>query len=229
MKDLTTKYGDTILDSNEEFGIKQVTTNNGRYYVTPNGDAYPSVTTVVGILNASKIEEWVASVGQEYADKIKKEAGEHGTRWHTLMEETILNGVQTLPFGREFFKVYPKLVREVLPRITDVVFAERRMYSDTLEVAGTADLVAKFDGSMAIVDWKTTRNYKGPKDCISYWCQLASYAVMVKEMYDIEVKKLVLVFNDDDTNVYVLETHKVSSWVENFKKVREKYKNKYGV
>lgn len=229
MKDLDTKYGCSVLDSNVEFGIKQVTTDCGRYYVTPSGMEYPSVTTVVSIINAKKIAEWEKSVGKEKADSIKKEAGEHGTRWHSLMEDTVLGKKHVIPFGAEFFKVYPKILNEVLPLITDVVFAERRMYSDTLEVAGTVDLVAKYDHKMSVIDWKTTRNFKDAQDCLSYWCQLASYSVMLKERYGIEVEQLVLVFNDDDSNIYVLKTDKIDTWVNNFKKVRQKYKDINGV
>ena len=47
-----------------------------RRYVTPEGVAYPSVTTVTSILNEDKIAKWRAKVGEEEANKIYKEASD---------------------------------------------------------------------------------------------------------------------------------------------------------
>ena len=41
--------------------LNRETTDNGRRYVTPDGVAYPSVTTVTGILSAASIAKWKAS------------------------------------------------------------------------------------------------------------------------------------------------------------------------
>lgn len=208
--------------------IEQINTPSGRLYKTPDGKCYPSATTVVGILNKKKIEEWRQKVGEEEANKVSKWASEHGTRFHELMENTLQNGTQHIDLFNEFCVVYPKLLREIYPHISNVVAIEERMYSDTLEVAGTADLIAEWNGELAILDWKTSRHKKAPSDCLSYWLQLASYAVMLKERKGLEVKKLVLLFNENDEDCYYYEQSNIQLWIERFKKIREIYRQQTG-
>ena len=144
------------------------------------------------------------------------------------MENTILNGVQKLHYTHEFGSVYRKWVNQICPKISNVIAVEHRMYSDELEVAGTADLIADYDGVCSIIDWKTTSHFKTANDVTSYWCQMASYAVMAKERLGIEPKQFVLVFNDNDVSIYTLQDCRIEMWIENFKKLRLKYKQLYG-
>ena len=208
--------------------IIQINSPSGRVYKTPEGNIYPSVTRVVGILNEKHIREWRERVGEEEANRVSAWASGHGTRFHTLMEDTLTKGKQTIPFGKEFFVVYPKLCREVVPNIGKIHGIELPMYSDTLKVAGTCDLLAEYKGELAVIDWKTSRHKKSIKDVTSYWCQTASYAVMAKERLGLDVKRLVLVINEGDRDVEVFEC-RPEQWIERFKKVREVFFKKYGM
>ena len=223
---MDTKY--TVIESNIENGITQLNTDKGRYYQTPQGKIYPSSTTVVGLLNKKAIEQWEQRVGKEKADQIRTEAAAHGSRWHLLMEDTLNKGKQNLSFTHEFCRCYKKVLKDIFPKITKVHAVERRMYSDEIEVAGTADLIADYNGMCTILDWKTTSHFKSAQDVVSYWCQLASYAVMAKERMNLDVKQFVLVFNDSDVNIYTLQDCRIEMWIENFKKLRLKYKQLTG-
>ena len=223
---MDTKYN--VISSNVEHDITQLNTDHGRFYKTPQGKVYPSSTTIVHLLNKKAIEQWEASIGKQQAEQIKQKAAENGSRWHKLMEDTLEYGKQTLSYVDKFYRAYAKIYKEIFPRIGHVYAVERRMYSDELEVAGTADLIAEYDGVCSIVDWKTTSRYKSANDVTSYWCQLASYVVMAKERLDLDVKQIVLVFNDNDVSIYTLKDSRVDMWIENFKKLRLKYKQLYG-
>ena len=65
-----------------DFELKTTTTEEGRRYLTPNGDAYPSVTTVLSDYNKAAILEWRKRVGNEEANKISRLASSRGTRVH---------------------------------------------------------------------------------------------------------------------------------------------------
>ena len=45
-----------------------------RYYITPTGEKYPSVTSVTGLLNKEAIKKWRKRVGEEQANKISTQA-----------------------------------------------------------------------------------------------------------------------------------------------------------
>ena len=62
-----------------------------RYYTTPEGRHYPSVTSVTGLMNRKWIEKWRKSVGEEKANKIAGQAAARGTRYHQLQEYKKLN------------------------------------------------------------------------------------------------------------------------------------------
>ena len=61
------------------------TTSSGRTYNTPNGKSYPSVTTVLSILNEHIIQAWRDRVGEEEANRISSKASNRGTRVHSIV------------------------------------------------------------------------------------------------------------------------------------------------
>lgn len=209
----------------EETIVQHNSETEGRHYSTPNGGYYPSVTSIVGILNEKHIKEWIKRVGEAEANKIKTEASEHGTRWHDLMEKSLREGVQTIPFGREFFAVYPMIVNDVYPKISNIRAIEHRMWSDKVSCAGTVDLIADYDGVLSIIDWKTASHEKKPSDVMSYWCQTAAYAIMLKERYGLDAKQLVLVINEAD-QTYSVYTQPTDYWIRQFERLRAFYRSK---
>ena len=71
----------TILDYNFQ---KLPTTNidGKRYYTTPDGNNYPSVTSVTGLANKKAIKQWRKRVGEKKANKISSQARRHGSSAH---------------------------------------------------------------------------------------------------------------------------------------------------
>ena len=53
-----------------------------RVYVTPAGNVYPSITSILGSQPKPGIESWRKKVGEEEADRIMKESSELGTMVH---------------------------------------------------------------------------------------------------------------------------------------------------
>ena len=52
--------------------LQQLNENGTRYYVTPEGNKYPSIRTVLAAYNIGYIMEWRKRVGEEVADKISQ-------------------------------------------------------------------------------------------------------------------------------------------------------------
>ena len=75
----------------ELFQLKTVTGNGKRFYETPEGDRYPSVTTITGLLSREAIQAWRLRVGEEAANKITKAATTRGTKVHKLAELYLRN------------------------------------------------------------------------------------------------------------------------------------------
>ena len=179
---------------NHEFDDDLVTENiNGkRHYVTPSGDKYPSITTVLSILSREGIMAWRARVGEETANAISRKAARRGTNVHYMCEDYINNKLDTskfLPNEKElFYSIKPTIDNH----INNIHAQELTLYSDYLKVAGRVDLIAEFNDKLSIIDFKTS-NKKKKKEWISnYFQQTSAYAVMYEERTKIPVSQIVV-------------------------------------
>lgn len=199
--------------------LVRVDTENGRLYKTPSGRAYPSVTSVLGILGKQHIMEWRKRVGEEEANRISGRATRRGTAVHSLCESYLRNEeVEPGPFDLETFRS----LQPLLDRIDNIHCLETQLYSNYLEVAGTVDCIAEFDGKMSVIDFKTSTRVKSRDDIHGYFMQTAAYAVMFEELTKIPVGRLVVLMavDNEDSLVFI---EKRDEWIGEFIKIREDY------
>ena len=157
---------------------RKTSADGSRVYETPSGRAYPSVTTVTGLHNKQAILDWRKRVGAEEANRISTTAAKRGTRIHTLCESYLNNEpVEPNLFDTETFKA----IKPYLNNIQDVHCLETPLYSDHLEVAGTVDCIAKYNGKMSVIDFKTSTRKKSRDDIHNYFMQCSAYAVAYRK------------------------------------------------
>jgi genome maintenance exonuclease 1 len=171
--------------------------------VTPEGNKYPSITTVLAAYNIGYIMEWRKRVGEEVANKISQKASGRGTRIHTLCEQYIDNKVPAYksPLDQELFNKF----KPTLHRINNVYAQELRMYSDHLRIAGTVDCVAEFDGVLSVIDFKTAKRLKNKEDIENYFMQCSAYAIMFEEATGIYTPNIVVAIAVEDDNPQIFE------------------------
>ena len=71
--------------------LNSKTVDGRRFYDTPDGLSYPSVTTVVGILSKDDIQAWRMRVGEKRANEITSAAITRGNEVHKLAELYVKN------------------------------------------------------------------------------------------------------------------------------------------
>lgn len=200
--------------------LKRITADNGtRVYETPSGKAYPSVTTVVGLVKKDIINEWRKRVGDAEANRISSTAANRGTRMHTYCEKYLLNeSVFPSLFDQEMFvKLKPHL-----NDIDNVHALEQPLFSDHLQVAGTVDCIAEYKGKMSVIDFKTSKRIKSRDDIHDYFMQCSAYAVAFEEMTGIPVPQLIIIMGVDDEESLIF-VEKRNTWIGKFKEIREEY------
>jgi genome maintenance exonuclease 1 len=211
---------------NEFDKLEQVTREDGvRFYATPSGKKYPSVTTVLSAHNKQGLLEWRKKVGEEQANKISSAAAKRGTKLHLHCENYINNVdvISTMPlFQRELFES----ILPLLHNINNVHVQEQRLYSDHLRLAGTVDCVAEYEGKLAIIDYKTSSRRKNKEYIHNYFMQCAAYAIMYEERTGIPINKLVIIIavENDDPQVFV---EKRDNWVKKLLEYRDLYEQTY--
>ena len=179
--------------------IKTENINGGRYYVTPTGVKYPSITTVLSILSKKAIMEWRKRVGAEEANKISTKAARRGTNVHQMCEDYLNNKEyitnKTMPVDKEMFGTLKPILDE---RINNIHTKEATLYSDYLGVAGRVDCIAEFDGRLSVIDFKTSRKLKKKEWISNYFQQASAYCVMYEERTGIPIDQIVILIAVDE-------------------------------
>ena len=175
--------------------LVQINEDGKRHYETPNGNKYPSVTTVLAVLSKAAIQEWRNRVGEKTANRISRQSSSRGTNAHKIIERYIsnednyING--SMPDSVELFKQIQPILDE---KVDNVRMIEGRLWSDEYKIAGTVDLIADWDGILSAIDWKTSLKHVNddhPK-LEKYKIQGTAYAKMFEERTGIEVPQIVV-------------------------------------
>ena len=204
------------------FNIQHESRNGKRFYATPAGELYPSITTILGEFSKASIQEWRKRVGETEANKISGKASRRGTRLHSVCESYIQNDdeflKEELPHITELFKT----IEPFLERIDNVHGVELGLYSDHFGVAGRTDLIAEFDGKLSVIDYKTSNRTKKKDWCESYFAQCAFYAVAYEELTKIPVPQVVVIIAVDSDRPQLF-VEKRDDWIDKIWEAKKLY------
>ena len=196
--------------------------NGKRHYVTPDGNKYISITSLLSNLSKADIQKWRERVGEAEANKISTKASRQGTGVHNICESYIKNEYGYLdgrmPNEIDMFSS----IQPLLDRIDNIHVVEGAVYSDELQLAGRTDLIAEFDGNLSVIDYKTSRKIKNWEMCHSYFMQGAFYAYAYEERTGIPVHNIVIIMAVENENPLLFREIK-NRWIEPLNQVRHKY------
>ena len=182
--------------------IKRIDGENQRLYEVPNGNRYPSVTTVTGKLNEAAIKEWRARVGEEEANRISNRAASRGTQIHELCENFLKgNPLQVDMFNHDMWST----MKPIVDKIDNIHALENMLYTDKLEMAGTVDCIGEYEGELSIIDFKTSKRPKEESKIENYFIQATAYSLMFEEMFGIKIPNIVIIVGVDDEPTQVFK------------------------
>lgn len=184
--------------------LERVDTPAGRRY-SVNDKALPSVTTILdAVSDKTHLVEWVNSIGEERANKIKNEASSLGTEIHTNLENYIFGKAISGSFMARALST--TLIKKALINVNEVWGSEIALHYKDL-YAGTTDLVGVFKNSTAIMDFKNSTREKKKEWIESYFLQLSAYAIAHDEMYNTNIQSgvIMLVTRDSKYQEFVIE------------------------
>lgn len=200
-----------------DFDLEAETTESGRVYITPNGNRYPSVTTVLSATDSKEgLIAWRERVGEEEANKIMGRSARRGTELHSICEKYLLNEMtpiklrMMMPHVKElFYKIKPFIDENV----TKVHGLEQALYSDKLKIAGRTDCICEWNGVLSILDFKNSIKMKREEYIQDYFLQCTAYSLMFEELVSIPVKQIVILVGVEQGNGQIFIKQK-SNYVE---------------
>ena len=202
-----------------------------RVYATPNGEFYPSITTVIGN-NAKKqagLAKWRARVGKEKAAAISSRSASRGTKFHSITEDYLNNELDIKKYKDSPLPVVMfEQTKKTFDRIGNIYLQEAFLYSKHLEVAGRVDLVAEFDGELSIIDFKTSAEPKREAYLYDYFVQETAYACCFQELYSLTVKQLVTIVACENGETQVVIKPPKKEYLLQLIQYIDEYQKRYG-
>jgi len=166
---------------------------DGHWYQTKFDKIYPSISTILSATapehKKNGLKTWKENEpAHEY---ITKQAQDIGTQSHKIIEDYLSHSL-----AMEEFDLLPiahfNNLKPFLENISDVTSIEQRMYSDKLQVAGTSDLIAEYNGELSIIDYKTKRKPQIDEYMSEYYLQTTCYAHMFEEVTGQKINQVVI-------------------------------------
>jgi genome maintenance exonuclease 1 len=171
-----------------------------RFYQTPNGIFLPSVTTVINYGEKPWLDEWRNMLGKKKADKEQQRCADRGTAVHLMCERFLKNETPNQICDgqtRENIKLFNQIKFALKGHVDNIRLQENAMWSEVLGIAGRCDLVADYDGTLSIIDFKTSNKLKDEGKIEHYFTQCAAYALMVEELYGLQVNNVVVIITTE--------------------------------
>lgn len=139
----------------------------------------PSVTRIIDACFPKNLTDWALNVGGEEYHRVIDEALEIGNDTHQWIEDYINYGHACTDLNEDHHifkpvKAFLEWVEKYEPKWID---AERKIYCDKHKYAGTVDAVAKINGRVCVIDFKTSKKIYKP-----YHLQISAYAQAIRRI-----------------------------------------------
>jgi hypothetical protein len=170
---------------------KQITILDSRFYQRKPNVFYPSVTYVLSSFPKGKFfENWLKDVGHSSSYIVKK-ASEEGTQVHNAAEDylagkeiTWIDDYGNAKYSLDVWRMILRFTEFWAEYKPELISCEEHLFSDTLKIAGTADLVVKINGEIWMLDIKTSNSIHD-----TYNLQLACYTQAWNECFDTPIQR----------------------------------------
>ena len=189
-----------------QISLPEVTTetiNRKRFYVTPEGEKYPSITTVLSIRKKEGLSEWRKRVGNDVANYVARTSASRGTKVHHMCEDYLNNEFDEEKHKKDFlpFCLFNQLKDQALCNLNNIYAQEAGLYSDKYKVAGRVDCVAEYKDTLSIIDFKTSTRERSDDWNENYYIQGSAYAEMFEERTKIKIDQVVILVVTEDGTV----------------------------
>ena len=186
-----------------EVSVPELSTKNinrMRFYQTPDGKLYPSITTVLNKKKMEGISEWRKKVGEDVANYIARTAANRGTKVHHMCEDFLNNNFDEEVHKKNFlpYVLFSQLKPTLMQKVNNILAQECGLYTNKYKVAGRVDCIAEYNSVPSIIDFKTSTKERNDDWNESYYIQASAYAEMFEERTGIAINQIVILVVTED-------------------------------
>jgi len=187
------------MPSLEHYTPNRISINKKRHYIcgefpnVPEGMVLPSVTTVLSsmapVAKIMALINWRKRVGADEANRRTRLAADRGTWMHGVIEDYFHGeDIEHHLIKAPTWQPYYEMVEPFLTAIATPVLVESAVAwwheEDQMGFSGTLDMVATMEnGTVALIDWKTSYKEKPDYQLADYKRQLGAYAMAAEQLY----------------------------------------------
>ena len=206
--------------------IKQVNANGARHYETPFG-VYISITTMLHKLPLTpELAKWKEDVGDDVANYAMMMGARRGNKLHSAVESYLKN--KPLQDMKQSYGVIAaglfELMQPALDKIDNIREIEQRLFSQKLELAGTTDCVAEYDGVPSVIDFKSASWMKDKDSITNYFMQATFYSLAWEELTGEKIEQIVIIMASDNDGQMQVFIEQRSNYIESLKQAIVDYK-----
>ena len=203
-----------------------VVNEDGMRQYKEGNDLFPSITSIRSREPNPGIEKWRQRVGDNVADHICRNAVGRGNVFHKICESYLSNSC-VCQFSDNLLEYSMfEQVRSYLDRIDDIVGIEMPMISKWIRIGGTADIIAKFDGEISVIDLKSSTSPKKDIWCKRFFLQECAYSMMYEEITGVVIENLVTLIASEDGVVQVIKNNR-NPFTDDLHKIVEGFHENY--
>ena len=187
------------------YPYKDLKRNDGgvRTYETEDGVKFPSVTSILSATQSEEkkkgLDKWKKRVGAKEAARIKRDASKVGTSMHKYLENYLLEKgyIDDSRIGRIARPMAKEIIKKGLVDLEELWGSEVHLYYPG-KYAGTADMIALYQGRPTIIDFKQTNRPKKREWVQDYLMQLSAYAMAHNKLFNTEIDQGVILMCSRD-------------------------------
>lgn len=223
-----------IIEKYSYAPVERKSVDGKRKYLTPDGGAVASVTTILGeTKDKTHLIEWRKRVGEKKAQEITTEAAGVGTRMHKYLEDYIEFGewptAGSNPYAQQAHMMATHVKENALVDVDEIWGSEVPLYVPKL-YAGTTDLVGQYKGNPCIMDFKQTNKPKKIEWVEDYFLQLTAYAIAHNEIHGTNIREghIFMCSRAGEYQQFDLWPHEFDEWENEWWKRVYQYYEKFG-
>ena len=192
--------------------IPELIYRNGASFYQVNGERFPRISEVLNLLNSEGLQAWRKRVGDKVADMKCQIGIKRGKDVHAIIQAYLDNSCTCQFSDLLLANAMVDSAKPTLNRISKIRGTELPLFSHRLNVCGTADCIADFDGIASVIDFKTSEKPKRYEWCKRYFIQETFYSIAWEDMTNQPIEQLVTIIISENGEIQVLK-EKRDDWI----------------